>query len=114
MATPTPSVTVTNTPSVTVTNTPSVTITNTVSPTKTSTQTPTPTPTETSFGNFQVNLYYEYGTGQTGSYSGGTWDSSLGPVPHPESFANLKQDGKKGTVYQMNAIVIGGGNGLNN
>lgn len=111
--TQTPSVTVTNTPSVTNTNTPSVTVTNTVTPTKTSTTTPTPTPTETTFGYFQPNLYYQYGTGQTGSYSGGTWNTSIGTVPHPISYANLRQDGKKGSIEQMSAIVIGGPNGLN-
>ena len=118
----TPSVTTTNTPtpSITTTRTPTPSITTTITPTQTQTQTntpshtPTQTPSETPYGTFQANLYYEYGTGQTGSFSGGTWNESLGPVPHPISYANLKQDGKKGTVYQMNVITIGGFGGLNN
>jgi hypothetical protein len=110
--TPTPSVTATKTPtpSVTTTRTP----TQTQTPTNTPSHTPTQTPSETPYGTFQANLHYEYGTGQTGSFSGGTWDSSLENVPHPESYSNLEQDGKKGTIIQMNAITIGGFNGLNN
>jgi len=104
----TPSVTTTKTP------TPSVTTTKTPTPSVTTTKTPTPTPSETPYGIFKVNKYYEYGTGQTGSFSGGTWDTSLDDVPHPESYSNLAQDGKKGTIIQMNAITIGGFNGLNN
>ena len=117
-STQTPTITPTNTvtPSVTTTKTPtpSVTTTKTPTPSVTTTKTPTPTPSETPYGIFQSNLYYEYGTGQTGSFSGGTWDSSLGDVPHPESYVNLLQDGKKGTVIQLNSITIGGFNGLNN
>jgi hypothetical protein len=119
--TPTKSVTPSNTPtsSLTPSNTPTKSVTPTVTktPTQTSTvtptKTPTPTPTETPFGTFLVNLYYEYGTGQTGSYSGGTWNDTLAEPPHPVTYSTLDQDGKKGTVYQMNAIVIGGINGLN-
>ena len=116
--TQTPTNTQTNTPTQTKTPTPSVTTTRTPTqtqtPTNTPSHTPTQTPSETPYGTFQANLYYEYGTGQTGSFSGGTWDSSLENVPHPESYSNLKQDGKKGTIIQMNAITIGGFNGLNN
>jgi hypothetical protein len=115
MATETPTPTPTITPSVTPTPTitPSVTTTKTPTPSVTTTKTPTPTPSETPYGIFDVNKYYEYGTGQTGSFSGGTWDTSLENVPHPVSYANLVQDGKKGTITQMNAITIGGFNGLN-
>ena len=114
----TPSITTTKTPTPSITPTktvtPSVTTTKTPTPSVTTTKTPTPTPSETPYGIFEVNKYYEYGTGQTGSFSGGTWDTSLDDVPHPESYANLAQDGKKGTIIQMNAITIGGFNGLNN
>jgi len=120
--TPTPSITPTKTQTPTVTSTvtptktqtPTTTVTPTVTSTVTPTKTPTPTPTETPFGTFYVNEYYEYGTGQTGSFSGGTWDTSLGDVPHPISYSSLSQDGKKGSVTQMNSISIGGFNGLNN
>jgi hypothetical protein len=126
MATETPTPTPTTTPSVTLTPTitpsvtttktptPSVTTTKTQTPSVTTTKTPTPTPSETPFGFFQSNLYYEYGTGQTGSYSGGSWTDSLSEPPHPKSNSNLSQDGKKGEISQMNAIRIGGFGGLNN
>lgn len=110
MATPTPSVTQTLTPSITTTITPTKTVTPTITPTKT----PTPTPTETRFGTFLNNIFYEYGTGQTGSFSGGTWNTNLPQPPHPKSYANLSQDGKKGEIIQMNAITLGGFDGLNN
>lgn len=64
-----------------------------------------------------ANTQYEYSSEILGNYSGGTWDSSLGNAPHPISYKlsnplNLSSSGN--TVYQMNAITIGGINGLNN
>ena len=107
--TPTKSVTPTKTP----TNTPtkSVTPTNTATVTKTPTNTPTNTPTQTSAGEFFANLYYQTDGAREGSFSGGTWS---GPVPHPEANSNIGQDGKVGTIYEMNAVKLGGFNGLNN
>lgn len=66
---------------------------------------------------FSANSQYEYSNLILGSFSGGTWDSSLGNAPHPESYKlsnplNLASSGD--TVLQMNAITIGGFNGLNN
>jgi hypothetical protein len=64
-----------------------------------------------------ANTQYEYSNQISGSYSGGTWNSSLGNVPHPISYKlsnplDLYSSGD--TVYQMNSITIGGVNGLNN
>lgn len=65
---------------------------------------------------FSANTQYEYSNEILGSYSGGTWDASLGNAPHPVSYkpsdpTNPASSGD--TVYQMNAITIGGFNGLN-
>lgn len=58
-----------------------------------------------------ANTYYEYTNQRFGNFSGGTWTASLGNVPHP----NYTRDSITGdTVIQMNAITIGGFNGLNN
>jgi hypothetical protein len=66
---------------------------------------------------YSANTQYEYSNQILGSYSGGTWESALGNAPHPISYKlsdplNLSSSGN--TVYQMNAITIGGINGLNN
>jgi hypothetical protein len=45
-----------------------------------------------------------------GSYSGGTWDSSLGNVPHPQAYV----EGTRGWVIDLSAVKLGGFNGLNN
>jgi len=111
--TPTKTATNTPTPTKTATNTPtkSVTPTNTPTNTRTGTPRPTQTPTTTPAGVFEVNLYYQTDGEREGSFSGGTWD---GPVPHPAAYSNLEQDGKRGIVYQMNAVKLGGFDGLNN
>jgi hypothetical protein len=116
--TTTPTVTITNTTTPTITptktTTPTVTITNTTTTTITPTQTTTQTPSPTAFGSFYADLYYRYGTSQFGNFSGGTWSSSLSNIPYPAYYPNLNQDNKRGTIYQMNAVLIGGFNGLNN
>jgi hypothetical protein len=64
-----------------------------------------------------ANTQYEYSSQILGSYSGGTWVSSLGSAPHPISYKlsdPLILTSSGDTVYQMNAITIGGINGLNN
>jgi len=66
---------------------------------------------------FSANSQYEYSNLILGSFSGGTWNSSLGNAPHPESYklsdpTNVNSSGD--TVLKMNAITIGGFNGLNN
>jgi len=114
-------VTPTVTPTKTVT--PTVTPTTSVSPTKTPTKTPTPTvtpsittsitPTPTQFGSIDVDVQYEYGEGQLGSFSGGTYNQGLfGPVPHPVAW-NPQPDSRAGSVIDLSAIKIGG-DGLNN
>ena len=45
-----------------------------------------------------------------GSYSGGTWESSLGNAPHP---INVNQE-KRVAVIDLSAITLGGFGGLNN
>lgn len=65
---------------------------------------------------FSANTQYTYSNEILGSYSGGTWEASLGNAPHPISYklsnpSDLSSSGD--TVYQMNAITIGGVNGLN-
>lgn len=118
--TPTPSVTTTQTPTPTQTGTaavtPSPTGTAAVTPTPTSSVTPsvtpTTTPTPTPFGSFSANTYYEWTNQMEGSFSGGTWDASLGNVPHPENQAMIGD--RRGTVQDMSAVALGGFNGLNN
>ena len=124
--TPTPTPTPTVTPTVTATNTPtpSITPTTTVTPTVTTTNTPTPsitqtttltptptiTPSQTSIGTTYVNVQYEYTNQMEGSFSGGTWNSSLGDVPHPQAYV----EGTRGWVIDLSAVKLGGFNGLNN
>jgi len=106
--TPTPSVTKTLTPTPTKTSTP--TPTKTPTPTVTSTPTPSVTPTPTSFGSIDVNVQYEYTNEMLGSFSGGTWEASLGNAPHP---INVNQE-KRVSVIDLSAITLGGFGGLNN
>jgi hypothetical protein len=130
--TPTPSVTTTQTgtPSVTTTNTPtpSVTTTNTgtpaVTPTNTVTKTPTPTqtgtpavtptntpsPTPTTFyTGISVNSLYETLYIDCCEVSGTTIPSTVA-IPHPV-YSNSNGNG---AVVQLNAVELGGFNGLNN
>lgn len=106
----TPSVTATNTP----TNTPSVTTTKTPTPTKTPTQTPTPTSTPTPtpspwpLSGISVNNQYAYTIEILGDFSGGT--APVGAIaPHP-----IFTDADGVPYAQLNAITLGGVNGLNN
>ena len=111
--TPTISVTptVTQTPTITPTNT--ITPTISVTPTITNTPTITVTPTPTQFGTLDVDVQYEYGPGQLGSFSGGTYNEGLfGPVPHPVAW-NPQPGSRAGSVVDLSAIKIGG-DGLNN
>ena len=66
---------------------------------------------------YSANTQYEYSNEILGSYSGGTWEAELGNAPHPISYKlsdPLVLTSSGDTVYQMNAITIGGVNGLNN
>lgn len=112
----TPSVTATNTP--TVTNTPSVTATNTPTVTKTPTNTPTPTSTPTPspspypLSGYSVDNQYAYTVGILGNFSGGSINEggpANGIAPHP-----IFTDANGVPYAQLNAITLGGFNGLNN
>jgi hypothetical protein len=108
--TPTPSVTKTSTP--TQTGTAAVTPTPTKTPTGTPASTPTPTPTFF-YSGISVDQQYTYTVGMLGNFSGGSI-SQGGPAdgiaPHPV-FTN--NDGTV-SITQLNAITLGGFNGLNN
>ena len=119
--TPSPTVTTTVTPSISVsaTKTPTPTATVTKTPTVTPTKTVTPsittsiTPTPTIFGTLDVDVQYEYGPGQIGSFSGGTYNEGLfGPVPHPVAW-NPQPGSRAGSIVDLSAIKIGS-DGLNN
>ena len=127
-STPTPTVTATQTqtPTNTATNTPTPTPTGTAgvtptptgtagvtpTPTKTPTGTPavTPTPSQTpGFTGFSADQQYAYTLDILGSFSGGSADFSGAYAPHPVFTNQLGE-----AVQQLNAITIGGFNGLNN
>jgi hypothetical protein len=60
-----------------------------------------------------VDVQYEYGPGQIGSFSGGTYNEGLfGPVPHPVAW-NPQLGSRVGNVVDLSAIKIGS-DGLNN
>lgn len=68
-------------------------------------------------GTFSANTQYQYTNEMLGSFSGGTWTSSYGEAPYPISYkpsdpTDYSSSGD--TVYQLNAITLGGFNGLNN
>jgi hypothetical protein len=104
--TPTPTGTagVTSTP----TGTPASTPTPTGTPASTPASTPTPTPTF-AFTGFSADQQYAYTLEILGSFSGGSADFSGAYAPHPVFTNELGQ-----AVQQLNAITIGGFNGLNN
>jgi len=143
LPTPTPSITAsvtptnTSTPSVTPTNTSTITLTptntatNTRTPTNTATNTVTPTPTRTAsvtstptptqtitptpsvtIGLVKyVNQQYQYTIGMLGNVSGGTEMVPSGAtVPYQ---VMTSEDGDE-VIVQLNAISLGGFNGLNN
>ena len=110
--------TVTSTPTITPTRTatptitPTITATPTITPTITATptKTPTPSPTQWPFSGIGVNVQYEYTIAMLGNVSGGTQMNPSGTTaPHP-----IYTD-ENGVPYaQLNAITLGGINGLNN
>ena len=112
----TPTVTTTNTPSPTITST--VTPTTTVTPTVTNTKTPTPTPTMTPTPSsypvtgYSVDNQYAYTIDILGNFSGGSITQggpANGIAPHP-----IFTDAYGVPYAQLNAITLGGVNGLNN
>ena len=127
MATETPTPTPTVTPTVTPTNTPTgtaavtptptgtaaVTPTRTAAvtptPTGTAAVTPTPTPSQYPFSGISADVQYAYTLDILGSFSGGSADFSGANAPHP-----IYTDANGVPYAQLNAITIGGFNGLNN
>lgn len=108
--TPTNTSTPTNTPSVTATNTPTVTKTPTNTPTPTSTPTPSPSPYPLS--GYSVDNQYAYTVEILGNFSGGSITEggpANGIAPHP-----IFTDANGVPFAQLNAITLGGFNGLNN
>lgn len=108
--TPTNTSTPTNTPSVTATNTPTVTKTPTNTPTPTSTPTPSPSPYPLS--GYSVDNQYAYTVEILGNFSGGSITEggpANGVAPHP-----IFTDANGVPFAQLNAITLGGFNGLNN
>ena len=113
--TQTPTQTTTQTP--TKTSTPTQTPTNTQTPTQTGTPsitpTKTPTPTQTPYySGIAVNQFYQYTAEMEGSFSGGTLPSGS-TVPYAAYVSDTKNGGTI-QVIQLNAIALGGFNGLNN
>ena len=114
-STATPTVTPTNTVTPTKTATPTVTPTNTATPTVTPTTTTTPTKTPTPspqypFSGIGVNQQYEYTIAMLGNVSGGTqMNPSDTTAPHP-----IYTDANGVPYAQLNAITLGGNDGLNN
>lgn len=119
--TPTPSVTntQTQTPTNTATKTPTPSITasptGTAAVTPTPTGTPAPTPTTTPTPSvtlgfvIEVNQQYEYTIGMLGNFSGGTAPEGA-TVPYS---VMTSEDGDE-AIVQLNAISLGGFQGLNN
>jgi hypothetical protein len=108
--TPTNTSTPTNTPSVTATNTPTVTKTPTNTPTPTSTPTPSPSPYPLT--GYSVDNQYAYTVEILGNFSGGSITEggpANGIAPHP-----IFTDANGVPFAQLNAITLGGFNGLNN
>ena len=108
----TPTATPTNTPttSVTPTNTPTKTTTPTVTPTNTSTPTNTPTPSFTPFWT-GITADEQYATTFIDCCDvSGTTVPSDSYIPHPVWTDN---DGNF-SITQLNAVALGGFNGLNN
>ena len=108
----TAAVTPTQTKTPTPTGTASVTPTPTPTQTGTASVTPTPTPTQYPFSGIGVNSQYEYTVGILGNFSGGSINEggpANGIAPHP-----IYTDAYGVPYAQLNAITLGGVNGLNN
>jgi hypothetical protein len=111
--TPTPTNTTTRTPTPSVTASPTGTAPITPTPTGTPNTTPTSTPTPSVTIGFvkYVNQQYQYTIGMLGNVSGGTYMVPSGAtVPYQ---VMTSEDGDE-VIVQLNAISLGGFNGLNN
>ena len=107
--TPTNTATRTPTPSVTATKTPTPNPTSTPTGTPASTPTSTPTPSVTIGFVIYANEQYEYTADMLGSFSGGTLPEGAS-VPYS---VMTSEDGDE-VIVQLNAISLGGFQGLNN
>ena len=107
--TPTNTPTKTGTPTPTPSKTPTQTPTQTVSGTPSTTPTMTPTPSVTEGLIIYVNQQYQYTLDMLGSFSGGTAPAGA-TVPYQ---VMTSEDGDE-VIVQLNAIALGGFNGLNN
>jgi hypothetical protein len=108
-ATATETPTKTPTPSITASPTGTAAVTPTPTGTAPSTPTPTATPTVTPGYTIEVNQQYQYTLDMLGSFSGGTAPSGS-TVPYQ---VMTSEDGNV-TIIQLNAISLGGFQGLNN
>jgi hypothetical protein len=109
--TPTPSITASPTGTASVTPTPTGTASVTPTPTGTPASTPTSTPTPSVTLGFviEVNQQYEYTIGMLGSFSGGT-----APAGATVPYSVMTSDDGDESIVQLNAISLGGFQGLNN
>jgi hypothetical protein len=107
--TPTNTATKTPTPSITASPTGTAGVTPTPTGTPASTPTSTPTPSVTLGFVIDVNQQYEYTLAMLGSVSGGTAPQG-GSVPYS---VMTSEDGDE-VIVQLNAISLGGFQGLNN
>jgi len=107
--TPTGTAAVTPTPTVTQTGTAAVTPTPTITQTGTASVTPTPTPSQYPFTGLSADQQYAYTLAILGSFSGGSADFDGAYAPHP-----IYTDANGVPYAQLNAITLGGFNGLNN
>lgn len=62
---------------------------------------------------YSANTFYECTNQMIGSFSGGTWNSSLGSAPHPSAISYTRST-TGDTIIDLSSITIGGFNGLNN
>ena len=110
--TPTPTNTATKTPTPSITASPTGTAAITPTPTGTPATTPTATPTPSVTIGFvkYVNQQYQYTIGMLGNVSGGSYVTSGTSVPYQ---VMTSEDGDE-VIVQLNAIALGGFNGLNN
>jgi hypothetical protein len=110
--TQTPTNTATRTPTPSITASPTGTAAVTPTPTGTPNTTPTATPTPSVTIGFvkYVNQQYQYTIGMLGNVSGGTYVTSGTSVPYQ---VMTSEDGDE-VIVQLNAIALGGFNGLNN
>jgi hypothetical protein len=105
----TPTVTRTPTVTPTISVTPTITPTKTVTPTRTPTPTTTPTPSLTSFYTIEEGTeYFMCIVCPDEGLTGFTFTATT--VPHPVA-SNAQENI---SIVQMNAVAIGGPNGLNN